>query len=136
MHSFKQKLAAFMRGRYGTDSLYYGMFVLYLILLLLHGAWPSAVWSVLMSVVLVLIVFRSMSRNIYARRRENEYFLKFWRPVKAEMKLCRDRLRDRKTARYRRCSHCHVVIRLPNRKGSHTVLCPHCKERFSVNIRF
>jgi len=134
MQSFKNKLASFMYGRYGVDPLYYGLLALYLIFLLLNIVFSSVIWSVLMAAALGYALFRSLSRNIPARRRENEVFLKFWHPLKTELKLFRDKWKDRKTARYRRCTHCHVIIRLPNEKGKHTVICPHCKKRFAVKI--
>ena len=35
---------------------------------------------------------------------------------------------------YRRCPGCRVTLRLPKRKGKHTVVCPKCGRRFEVKI--
>lgn len=134
MHSFRSRMAAFMAGRYGIDQLYFGLLGLYLFLAMLRILIPFSILSWLGFAVLIFATFRMLSKNIPARRRENEWFLKVWRPVKSRLILCRDRIRDRKTCRYRRCHHCHAILRLPVRRGKNTVRCPKCGESFSVRI--
>ena len=136
MNSFRQKLASFMYGRYGTDQLYYGLLAVYVLLLLLNMCFPSILWNIPMSICIVYAVFRVFSRNTWARRRENDVFLKFWRPLKTELVLLKDRCKDIRTARYRKCRHCKAIIKLPRKRGKHTVVCPRCKQRFSVRILF
>lgn len=136
MRSFKYKLASFMYGRYGLDQLYYGLLATYVIFIIFNIIFPSFIWNILMSVCLVYALFRVFSRNITARQRENAVFLKLWNPLKTELVLLKDRCRDIRTARYRKCKHCRAIIRLPKKKGKHTVMCPRCKERFSVRILF
>jgi len=125
-----------MYGRYGTDQLNNGLLVLYVLLLIANMLLPNIVWGIFMSLCLVYTLFRMFSRNIPARRRENEKFLKFWHPLKTELVLLKDRCRDIRTARYRRCKHCRAIIKLPKKRGKHTVVCPRCKQRFSVRILF
>ena len=36
---------------------------------------------------------------------------------------------------YKKCIHCKTVLRLPLKKGVHTVKCPNCKKRFEVKCR-
>ncbi|MBR4960392.1 MAG: hypothetical protein IKY52_05810 [Clostridia bacterium] len=134
MNSLRNKLRSFLWGRYGIDQLYYGLLGLYVVLLLLKMLLDLQVFSVLGSVVLLLALLRALSKNHAARRKENEVFLKLWAPIKTEMILIRDRFRDRKDARYRHCRHCRAILRLPVKKGSHTVVCPKCHKRFSVHI--
>lgn len=137
---FRDKLARFFYGRYGVDSLYYALFITYFV-----------IWTVLLfiryipvrlalygiqSLVLFFLIFRVFSKNIYARRRENEAFLKIWRPVKGFFVLTKNRIRDHKNFRYRKCTHCKAVLRLPKRKGAHPVICPRCKQRFIAKVRF
>lgn len=134
--NFRSRMAAFLQGRYGIDQLYYGLLGLYLFLILLRVFVHTPILTWIGLVVLLLAVLRTMSKRIAARRRENELFLKVWRPVKNWFVLCRDRIRDRKTHRYRRCSHCRAILRLPVKKGKHTARCPKCGRTTEVRILF
>lgn len=134
--NFRSRMALFLQGRYGIDQLYYGLLGLYILLIFLRIFIHTAILPWVGLVVLALAVLRTMSKNFSARRRENELFLKGWRPVKSWIVLCRDRIRDRKTYRYRRCVHCHAILRLPVKKGRHTVRCPKCSETTKVHILF
>ena len=134
MNNFKQKLIAFMIGRYGMDEMYFGLFGVWFILTMINGFAKSAILSILSAAALIWALWRFLSRNHAKRRAENEKFLKLWRPVKNWLTFQRDRFRDRKTARYRKCKHCKAIIKLPNQKGKHTVRCPKCGERFDVRI--
>ncbi len=136
MQSFRQKLAQFFYGRYGIDQLYYGLLGLYVALFILHLLTRWEILTLLTTVVIVWMLFRCLSKNHAARRRENELFLRIWRPTKTELTLTRDRFRDRKVACYRHCAHCHAILRLPKKKGKHTVICPKCGKRFGVHIWF
>ena len=86
----------------------------------------GVIWCV-ETLLLCYWLFRVLSCNVAARRREVERFFGFFHRQKC-------RYRDRKTHVYRKCVHCKALLRLPKRKGKHTVCCPVCKERFSVHI--
>lgn len=124
-----------MTGRYGNDTLNYALFVFYAILALINMFAHNLALSLIMLAVLVVIVVRAFSRNIYTRIRENERFLKVWKPTKAQIILLYDRFRERKTNVYRKCPECKAVIRLPRKSGNHTVRCPKCSKTFKVNIK-
>ena len=134
MNNFKQKLIQFMIGRYGMDEMYIGLVAVWFFLTVVNSFVQSTLLSLLGTAVLIFGLYRFMSRNHAKRRRENEWFLRIWRPVKNWLTFQRDRFRDRKTARYRKCRHCKAIIKLPNKKGKHTVRCPKCGERFDVRI--
>ena len=134
MNSLRNKLQAFFYGRYGIDPLYYGLLGLYVVLFLLQVFLDLQVLSGLSALVLVYALWRTLSKNHAARRKENDRFLKIWHPIKTELTLVKDRFRDRKNTRYRHCRHCNVILKLPNKRGSHTVICPKCRKRFSVHI--
>ena len=134
MNNFKQKLISFMYGRYGIDEMYYGLFAVWTVLLLLNVFLSSVIVSFLSSAVVMYMLYRSMSKNHAKRREENRKFLALWRPVKNWVTFQRDRFRDRKNYRYRKCTHCKAIVKLPNRKGKHTVVCPKCRGRFDVKI--
>lgn len=133
MSKFKHKLAGFFYGRYGNDTLNKVLTVIYVIWLITFTIVDIFVNSIVFSIVgwcitlyfFIWVMFRTMSRNIYARRRENEKFCGFF-------KLKRNKFRDRKTHVYRKCKSCKAVLRLPKAKGKHFVVCPKCKNRFEV----
>lgn len=144
---FRDKVARFMMGRYGIDQLWYGLVVLYF-LLMLAGSIVSyttsgtvkllalIVLEVLQLGVFAVGLFRIFSTNHAKRRRENELFLRFWTPVKNYFTLQRNKWRDRKTHVYRKCPEkgCGAVLRLPKKPGTHTVRCPKCHKTFETRI--
>ena len=142
MGKIRNSLSRFFGGRYGTDTLntvliiiYTVVFITYTVLRIVFGvtmpeskiALPvlGISYFVISTVLIVWVFFRMFSKNIGKRRRENEKFCGFF-------KLQRNKFRDRKTHVYRKCPTCKAILRLPKSKGKHTVLCPRCKNRFSV----
>ena len=122
-----------MYGRYGSDTLNKVLIWVYAIWIILCSAislffdeaWFTLLYWMITSALIFWIFFRMMSRNIAARRRENEKFCGFF-------KLRRNKFRDRKTHVYRKCPKCKAILRLPRSKGKHFVVCPRCKDRFKV----
>ena len=133
MGKFTNKLAGFFYGRYGNDTLnkvLTGIYLTWLIVFTIVDVFVSTIiftlvgWCVTLA-LFAWVMFRMMSRNIYARRRENDKFCGFF-------KLRKNKFRDRKTHVYRKCKTCKAVLRLPKAKGKHFVVCPKCKSRFEV----
>ena len=133
MGKFTNKLAGFFYGRYGNDTLnkvLTGIYLTWLIVFTIVDIFVSSIiftivgWCVTLA-LFAWVMFRMMSRNIYARRRENDKFCGFF-------KLRKNKFRDRKTHVYRKCKSCKAVLRLPKAKGKHFVVCPKCKSRFEV----
>lgn len=136
MQNWKQKLAAFMYGRYGADAFGYGLLAAYMILYLAYIFTRVWAFSLLSSLSLIFMIFRMFSRNYPRRKKENEWFLKWWTPVSAWFTLQFHRVRDCRTSVYRKCPHCKAVLKLPRRRGSHTVCCPRCAKRFDTRVLF
>ena len=135
---FIDKLRSFFYGRYGIDGLYYALMCVFLVLWIARLFTANTVVSVILLVLQLAAVFwmffRCLSKNIYARRRENEFFKKIFRSIKNFFVLQKNRIRDRKDYRYRKCPHCKAMLRLPKREGTHTVKCPRCSKRFEVKV--
>lgn len=117
----------FMWGRYGVDQL--GFLLLGLSVLLSLLAWliswiflvgpiVSMALNLLSYALLIWYLFRVLSRNLDARRRENLRFLALFRG-----------LRDREN-RYYRCPKCHQTVRVPKGRGKIKISCPKCSEKF------
>jgi len=132
-----------MYGRYGAsagiDGLGWCLFISYFVLSVtgrFFGGIPRVVLTALSTAAIVFLFFRFFSKNIYARSKENGRFMSFWNKVKAFFRLQKGKIKDRKTHVYKKCTKCKAVIRLPRKKGKHTVVCPKCSERFDVNNLF
>ena len=136
MNQFREMLVRFMRGRYGTDQLYMGMLVLALALMLVNLFAGWSVLTLITWVLLALMLFRSFSRNIGRRSLENLKFLKLWQPVRNKGSLTVRRVKEFRTHRFRTCPSCRAVLRLPRKRGKHTVACPKCRNSFKVRILF
>ena len=131
---FIDRIIRFMYGRNGNDKLNSALFWVYFVLLLVNIFLKSIVLWILELILVALYMFRFLSRNVYRRQKENRAFLKVWNRFTAFFKLQKNKFRDRKTHVYRKCEYCHVNLRLPKKKGKHTVRCPHCAKSFSVKI--
>ena len=141
----QEKIARFMYGRYGADSLYNALFGAELILLFL-GAILSVLGNItpILSVIatvfyltalglMIFAMYRFFSRKIEKRRRENLRWLnfkaKFRRKPRIKLPL------DTADHIFRSCPHCKSTLRLPRQQGKHKVKCPRCGGRFNVKVK-
>lgn len=127
------KFNRFMYGRYGADQLYYALLIVFFVLSVISNLFFRPL-LLLADAVLVWAFLRFFSKNIYKRREENRKWLSIWQNIKNFFTYQRDRFRDRKVCRYRKCTHCKAITRLPIKKGKHSVKCPRCSKSFQVNI--
>lgn len=127
-------LRRFMYGRYGADQLYYALIIIFFVIAVVNRFVGSVLLVLLGYAIFFWSVYRYLSRNIYKRREENRKFLGIWQSVKNGFLYLRDKFRDRKVCRYRKCKYCRAALRLPIRKGKNSVKCPRCGRSFDVNI--
>ena len=115
-------LYRFMSGRYGTDRLKVVILCVgvaaSIIYAFLQGSWVGQIFFVLSYALMILAIWRSLSRNINKRYQENRRFC-----------LMLDRVKDRKN-RYFLCPRCRQTVRVPRGKGKIMITCPKCKEKF------
>lgn len=114
----REGIARFMAGRYGMDQLGVALLIASLVFVLL-GRFLYAPLSLIALALMALSIYRSYSRQIEKRRRENARFLHLLDP-----------LRDREH-RYYRCPKCRQQVRVPRGKGRIAIRCPKCGERFA-----
>ena len=76
MWKIRQAIASFMYGRYGIDRLYWVLLGIWFVLSVGNMFVGSFIIALLEMAVMVLAIWRTMSRNIYQRRRENEQLTK------------------------------------------------------------
>ena len=126
---FRNALQRFMYGRYGSDQLNVFLMAAYLVLLLLSLLPGLGLLEFVSFVLVALSLFRTLSRNIAARRAENVKFLKLAGPVLRWYRLRRTVLRDREH-HYFKCPSCGQQLRVPRGKGKITVTCRGCGASF------
>lgn len=121
------KLAGMMQGRRGTDSFSNFLMVVGIVLLLGSIVPGLDMLSWVALVVLAYSLFRSYSKNIVARERENAAFERIVAGPKKQLSLARKKWANRKTTRYFTCKGCGQVLSVPRGKGTLRVVCPKCK---------
>ena len=120
------KYRKFMYGRYGNDELNIALIILALIISLLSNI--DILWFLyFISVILIILsLWRSLSRNTNARYNERLKFLKIISGPKSKILNYKNRLRDRKTHKFFTCKKCKATLRLPKGKGKINITCPKC----------
>lgn len=136
MNGFLYKLSQFMQGRYGMDKLNNAIFAVWLILAVVNIFLRKWYISLIMLLLIALYAFRFLSKNITMRSYENRKFMPIYDAVTGFFKLEYKKIKDIKTHRYIKCTHCKAQLRVPKRKGKHTVRCPKCGKTFEANIRY
>lgn len=132
----KQGKRSFFDGRYGVDPL--SILVLCVAALLLSFHWYLWVGSV---VLIGYVVFRALSRNLDARRRELQAFISFFqRAVMGFHRLTGriwgylvssgPRWHERRDFVVLKCPKCRKKLRLPRHRGTLEVTCPVCGHVF------
>ncbi len=121
------KLQQFMIGRYGSDQ-----FTLFLsiagVIFSFLGNFRHLRYFYFIGLILIFYgLFRSLSRNYEARRKELNWYLRVSEKPKAQIKLLSNQIRDRKTHKYFRCKECKTVMRVPKGRGKIEITCPKCR---------
>ncbi len=139
MRNLFYKISVFMQGRYGFDELNTALLVLSVLISIISRFVFNLPARLIMSAVslgiLGLAVFRMLSRNIYKRSAENRKFKPAFKAVTGWFSLTYKKFRDGRTHRYCKCPQCKAQLRVQNIKGTHTVRCPKCGNKFEKRIR-
>ena len=124
--NFINRFQKFMQGRYGFDTLTKYIFYSYICFLILNIFIRSYIITLIELALLIIIIYRTLSKKTYKRSNENKMFLKILSAFKDE-----NRPKDTDTHIYKRCHHCNRTLRLPipSTKGIKHVKCPDCKKR-------
>lgn len=144
-------LVNFMRGRYGFDqlgqalsvgvvvawifSVLFGMFAR---LLGKWAVWASSILNWVGLILLALMIFRMLSRNVEKRRAENEAFLQRRRRRSQRGQSDSNSMPSKESSAqehrytYLDCGFCGQKMRVPSGKGKVAVKCPSCGEKTIV----
>lgn len=129
-----QKLREFMYGRYGTDMLSLALVIAGFVLNTLYVLTYSRLLYLISLAAYGFALFRTLSRNIPARRKENEKFMSLWHKIKNWWNGLRADLEERKTYRHFKCPSCGQKIRIPRGRGKVEICCPRCSNRFVKKV--
>ncbi len=135
MRNFMYKISMFMQGRYGMDQFNIFLLIFSVIFNIVLGFTPVWYLRYLSYITLGYAIFRTLSKNIYKRQRENNKFLKIYTPVKNWFSFTGKKFKDGRTHRYYRCPACKAQLRVKYIKGQHTIKCPKCGYQFVKKIR-
>ena len=131
--NFRYRLMQFMSGRYGVDKMTYFLLILAGVISFANCFFYSWILRAIVSLICCYALFRTLSRNIYTRSRENQKFEAFLYKIRNYRNVRRERRADF-THIYKKCPYCKAILRLPRRKGKHTTVCPKCQRAFRVRV--
>ena len=117
----------FMQGRYGSDALTLFLLCVGIVINLIPVR--HYILSILALAIFAVAIWRMLSRNIYARQKENAAYLRFWYRVKGFFLRFKPRA-DAKTHKHFKCPKCRQEVRVPKGKGKVLITCPKCGEKF------
>ena len=135
MNDFLNKLRQRLAGRNGADA-FSAFFIALGAVFVVVSRFPHLKWMRVLALFCVLYaLFRMFSSDRSARSAENRRFLETWKKFRDWCALRVKMAKEFKTHRYLRCPGCRATLRVPRVKGTHTVACPHCGNRFETIIR-
>lgn len=129
MKQLAQKLQQFMVGRYGNDEFTLFLSIAGLILGLLANFKYLGFLYYIGAILIFFSLFRTLSKNYNARRKELNWYLLWSAKPKAEIKLLINRIQERETHKYFKCKKCKAVLRVPKGRGKIEITCPKCSAK-------
>lgn len=140
-NSFKDRLRNFFINRNGIDELGLVSFFLSLLTSIVALFFKNYVLIILYVVELLFLayfIFRVLSKNIFARRKENNAFCDFFKNLfkrktkykkQKTIKVKEKKVKEKKDKNYiyKNCPYCNSQLKLLKKyKGQRTVMCTKC----------
>ena len=129
---FGDRYIKFMKDRYGIDELYKFLLLICFVLIVINTFISNNIIRLFEVLLIVIIFYRYMSKNIKLRKKENDKYLEIKDKIIKLFDYNKKKYKDRNTHMYKKCPKCKQKIRLPLKKGKHTVKCPNCGNIFDV----
>jgi len=127
-------LQRFFAGRNGSDQLCVTLLIAAVIALIVSRITSLSLLVYLYYLLILLCLYRSLSRNLPQRQRENAWFLKKTRRLRAWRPSANGQTRDRRAYKYLKCPNCGQRLRVPRGKGKLLITCSGCKLRFYKKV--
>lgn len=128
----RQKLAAWMEGRNGSDELGTCVLAIALILLVLNLFFHTFVLSIVALFLAGYSCWRLSSRDVEARETENVVFLDFVSPLMPWLRNPGGAAKELRKYKHLTCPECGQRVRVPRKKGKLRVTCPSCQAKFEA----
>ncbi len=125
----REKFYRFMQGRYGNDNLNRFLMIAALVFLVLSMIGPDFFY-VLALAAMIYAYYRMLSRKIYVRSAENQWYLQKSYKVRGFLNSKKKELVQRKTYRIFKCPNCRQKIRVPRGHGKIEIRCRKCGTTF------
>ena len=129
---WQRKVAEWMRGRRGPDDIAIFCIGLAVLLVIINLFANVGLISLIALALIVYAIFRIQSKNLSARAKENEDFLKAIGPARPWLQNPKAAAAEAKEYKHAKCSSCGQRVRVPRGKGKLRVTCPKCGEKFEV----
>lgn len=123
------KIARFMMGRYGNDTLNNHLMIVVIIMIVISFFTQNMFLQIIELVLWGIVIFRMMSKQVYKRNAENEAYLNMFKPITRKTALLKKNMQDKQN-KYFRCPTCQQMVRVPRGKGKVEVTCPKCHTHF------
>lgn len=118
-----------MYGRYKGDEFNRFLMIIYFIFWILSIFPYLHFLQIVNTLILIFVLYRSFSKNIYARQNELNNYLKIKNKIKAYFNFNKEKRQNKKTYLYFKCANCKANLRVPKNKGKIEVTCPKCKHK-------
>lgn len=117
-----------------VDELNRFLLVVLAILIILTIFLRYFVLDLIKVLLLVIIIFRLVSKNKIQRQKENQKFLAFLNTLAKPFKTLKRNWIDRDNYVYRKCHKCHTTLKLPlpSKRGINHAKCPNCHNRVTI----
>ena len=126
----REKFYRFMQGRYGVDQLYRFIFFLALVLMIINTFLRNPMLNLVVYALLILDIFRMLSKNHSARYAENQKYLQLTAKFRYWLDQQKKLWQERKYHHIYTCPKCKQKIRIPKGKGKIMVRCTICHFEF------
>lgn len=125
----REKLSRFMQGRYGNDRLNQVLMIAAILFLVLSMFGLKVCYTVAI-LFMVYGYFRMLSKNIYRRAAENQWYLKREVKVRNWIEGRKRILVTLKTHHIYKCPNCRQKLRVPKGRGKIEISCRKCGTKF------
>jgi hypothetical protein len=131
LNKLKYSFYRFMNGRYGSDQLNFAIIITSILISLIGGILfnRNMIITVIVYTLSFIVLYRSFSKKIYLRQKENLKFMSLIRPIKSKYNLIKLNL-TQKQFKHVQCPRCHRTLRVPRGRGKIEISCPHCHVSF------
>ena len=130
LNNIKANFARFMSGRYGADQLNMTLVIASLVLSIVGSIAKLGILTLLADVLLIVMLFRMLSKDRYRRAHENQVYLEKTYGMRKAVGEWINRVKNGKKYRYFVCPKCKKRLRVPRGVGSVTITCKDCGTKF------